>query len=188
MTPFDQVIAGWHDFYVLLGTASATLVGLIFIAASLHVSALQPKDRQENGLFTLVYQSFSNFLNVLLISAVFLMPQPGPTGLSIALAVVALLGIAERGLQYRRGGAARLTQTRASRAVRSEEHRAFRLYIPLLSYLALLVIAFLLYGGSTDCLYWMVAILLALIVAGARTAFILLIWDETDPDAPSASL
>lgn len=185
MTPFDQSIAGWHDFYMLMGTASATLIGLIFIAASFHINALQPKDQKENGLFTLVYQSFSNFLNVLLISALFLMPQPGATGLSIALAVIALLGIVERGLQTGQGGAPRPARTK--RTVRSEERRAFRLYIPILSYLALLVIAVLMHGGNTDCLYWLVAILLALIVTGARTAFILLIWDESNPNPPAPS-
>ncbi len=67
------------------------------------------------------------------------------------------------------------------------ERRAFRLYIPILSCLALLVIAVLMHGGNTDCLYWLVAILLALIVTGARTAFILLIWDESNPNPPAPS-
>jgi hypothetical protein len=34
----DEAIAGafhdWHDFYLLIGTASATLVGLTFVTAS----------------------------------------------------------------------------------------------------------------------------------------------------------
>jgi hypothetical protein len=28
-----ELLRGWHDFYILIGTASATLVGLMFVAA-----------------------------------------------------------------------------------------------------------------------------------------------------------
>jgi hypothetical protein len=34
MPPLAQALTPWHDFYVLLGTASATMVGLLFVAAS----------------------------------------------------------------------------------------------------------------------------------------------------------
>ena len=30
-------MSGWHDFYILAGTASATLVGLLFVGLSLHL-------------------------------------------------------------------------------------------------------------------------------------------------------
>jgi hypothetical protein len=32
--PLAEALARWHDFYMLLGTASATLVGLLFVAAT----------------------------------------------------------------------------------------------------------------------------------------------------------
>jgi hypothetical protein len=34
MQPLTQAIAPWHDFYTLLGAASATMIGLLFVAAS----------------------------------------------------------------------------------------------------------------------------------------------------------
>jgi hypothetical protein len=34
MPPLAQTLAPWHDFYALPGTASATMVGLLFVAAS----------------------------------------------------------------------------------------------------------------------------------------------------------
>jgi hypothetical protein len=30
-------VSGWHDFYMLAGAASATLVGLLFVGLSLHL-------------------------------------------------------------------------------------------------------------------------------------------------------
>ena len=30
-----ELLHDWHDFYVLVGTASATLVGLMFVAVSI---------------------------------------------------------------------------------------------------------------------------------------------------------
>src|SRR5215467_7305612 len=33
-----QLLREWHDFYVLVGTASTTLVGLMFVAASVGSS------------------------------------------------------------------------------------------------------------------------------------------------------
>jgi len=30
-------VSGWHDFFVIAGTASATLVGLLFVGLSLHL-------------------------------------------------------------------------------------------------------------------------------------------------------
>jgi len=34
MQPLSQALAPWHDFYTLLGEASATMIGLLFVAAS----------------------------------------------------------------------------------------------------------------------------------------------------------
>jgi hypothetical protein len=33
---YQAALAGWHDFFILAGTASATLVGLLFVGLSLH--------------------------------------------------------------------------------------------------------------------------------------------------------
>jgi hypothetical protein len=34
MAPFIDSVSRWHDLYMLVGTASATLIGLLFVAAS----------------------------------------------------------------------------------------------------------------------------------------------------------
>jgi hypothetical protein len=37
MEAFTQAVEGWHDFYLMIGTAAATLVGLLFVSLSLNV-------------------------------------------------------------------------------------------------------------------------------------------------------
>ena len=40
-----ELLHDWHDFYVLAGTASATLVGLMFVAASIGSSIFNEQHR-----------------------------------------------------------------------------------------------------------------------------------------------
>lgn len=40
-----ELVRDWHDFYVLAGTAAATLAGLMFVAASLGASIFSEEDR-----------------------------------------------------------------------------------------------------------------------------------------------
>ena len=40
-----DALKGWHDFYLLVGTAGATLLGLLFVAVSLGRGFLT-KERQ----------------------------------------------------------------------------------------------------------------------------------------------
>ena len=60
----------WHDFFVMLGGATAALTGLLFVAMSLHVRAIgrnPPERRRARGTLT-------GLIAVLLISAVALRP------------------------------------------------------------------------------------------------------------------
>jgi hypothetical protein len=41
----------WHDFYALVGTAAATLVGLMFVAASIGANIFNEKDLEPMKAF-----------------------------------------------------------------------------------------------------------------------------------------
>ena len=43
--PVSELFHSWHDFYLLVGTASATLVGLMFVAATLGASVFSERHR-----------------------------------------------------------------------------------------------------------------------------------------------
>ena len=46
-----ELLHEWHEFYVLLGTASATLVGLMFVAVSIGTSVFNEEHRAPMRVF-----------------------------------------------------------------------------------------------------------------------------------------
>jgi hypothetical protein len=99
MDTFTQAVEGWHDFYLLIGTAAATLVGLLFVGLSLNIDVIT---REANAdLRVLAAQAFTNFLNVVMLAVLFLIPRQVPPGLGLPL-----LGISGYGLyeNHRKNG------------------------------------------------------------------------------------
>jgi hypothetical protein len=63
-----DLLRAWHDFYVLVGTASATLVGLMFIAASVGAQIFKEENRGAMEAFispTVVHFSTTLFVSIL---------------------------------------------------------------------------------------------------------------------------
>jgi hypothetical protein len=59
METFAQTIAEWHDFYLMLGTAAATLVGLLFVGLTLNVDLIRRADFFDvQHLAALTFNSF----------------------------------------------------------------------------------------------------------------------------------
>ena len=84
----DQAtFASWHDFYLTMGTASASLIGLLFVALSINLDAVTGPSR--DNLRAFAEQAFSSFTLVLLIAAMFLIPTGGPSSIGIAYVVLA---------------------------------------------------------------------------------------------------
>jgi hypothetical protein len=76
----------WRDLYVMLGGSSAALLGLLFVATSLHVSEIT-----ENPIFRLRARRNSIYLIITFIEAVLVLtPQPR---FSLGIGVAAVNGI-----------------------------------------------------------------------------------------------
>lgn len=90
MTPseFSQTLHEWQNYYTLLGEVSATLTGLMFVAASLGIRLLD--DTSGPKIQTFITPTVLYFSLVLLLSA--LMNMPTQTRLSLA-ADVGVLGL-----------------------------------------------------------------------------------------------
>jgi hypothetical protein len=82
----------WHEFYVLLGTAGATLLALLFVAVSLGTGFLSNKDQR--GTRTFMSPVVIHFTSVFFLSAVCLVPSHGPVFFAILIGVTAVVGIA----------------------------------------------------------------------------------------------
>ena len=69
--PYHSLVQDWHDFYIVAGTASATLVGLLFVSLSLHLRAVLAR-REVRGL---ARATLANFGLVLLVALIVVIPQ-----------------------------------------------------------------------------------------------------------------
>jgi hypothetical protein len=177
MQTFSQTVAGWHDFYLLVGTAAATLVGLLFLALSLNAHLILGEDN--TGSRILARQTFANFLSVVTFAALFLIPDPGPLGLGVPLAFIGaagLYGVARRAVVSRRTH------------VRAFNHRSIirHLVVSGACFLALIVVAVSLLFEQTAGLYWLIPVMLVLIAGASQNAWELLLGQRPGSDMLTA--
>jgi hypothetical protein len=72
MWPADA-LKGWHDFYLLVGTAGATLLALLFVAVSLGTGFLT--EERQGATRTFMSPVVIHFTSVFFLSAVALFPS-----------------------------------------------------------------------------------------------------------------
>ena len=87
---FAQTLHDWQDFYMLLGGASATLMGLMFVAASLGTSLINDDD--DPRVRTFITPTIIYFSLVLLLSALMTVPVQTQKALVAEFAAAGLIG------------------------------------------------------------------------------------------------
>ncbi|HTR83785.1 MAG TPA: hypothetical protein VMI56_04870 [Reyranella sp.] len=85
-----MVLKEWHDFYILLGTASATLLGLMFIAVSLGAGFLT--EERQAGTRTFMTPVVVHYGSVFFLSALALFPSHQAAVLAVLVGAIALAG------------------------------------------------------------------------------------------------
>jgi len=88
---FSERIVQWQPFFITVATLAGTLVGLLFISLSLNREKITSESNRV--LFRLARRSFTDFLNVVLISFFFLIPDQESGTLGIEMFVIGLLRI-----------------------------------------------------------------------------------------------
>lgn len=85
------MLAAWHDFYVLLGTASAALVALLFVAASIGTGLISA----QRSVATRTYMSpiILHYTFILFVSLIALIPGMADWALAAIIAIAALAGL-----------------------------------------------------------------------------------------------
>jgi len=159
-----EALHAWHEFYVLLGTAGATLLALLFVAVSLGVGFLGNKDQR--GTRTFMSPVVIHFTSVFFLSAVCLVPSHGPVFFATLIGATAVMGIA-------------VSIVITVRVIRTEmtqympDYFAYGL-LPVGAYLALLVASVMIYRGQAYALEVLATGLLLLAIVNIRNA-----WDLT---------
>ena len=159
-----EALHEWHEFYVLLGTAGATLLALLFVAVSLGTGFLSNKDQR--GTRTFMSPVVIHFTSVFFLSAVCLVPSHGPVFFAILIGATALVGIAVSIVI-----SVWVVRTEMTNYV--QDYFAYGL-LPVSAYLALLVASFMIYLGQAYALEALAGGLLLLAIVNIRNA-----WDLT---------
>src|SRR5258708_8210171 len=164
---FPELVDNWHDFDLLIGTAAATLVGLMFVAASIGARVFLEKDRAAMKAFmgpTVVHSSA-----VVVVDMVSLIPSHDWPALAGLLALVGIPGAvysANLWLQL-------FVRRRFNIDI---VDRLFYALIPVLGYLLLLLAAFVLFRQSRAGLDLLAAAQITLLLAGIRNAWDMMLW------------
>ncbi len=88
-----RALEGWHDYYLLAGTAAVTFMGLLFVSLSLHLERVTHESGRH--LEATAREAFSSFLIVLFVSLMMLIPSSSRRPLAFSLIAVGLI----RGIQ-----------------------------------------------------------------------------------------
>jgi hypothetical protein len=159
-----MMLERWHDFYMLIGTAAAALIALLFVAVSIGVGVLS---RDSHGP-TRTYMSpvAFHFVAVLFVAAVALIPSHTRTSLGLLLASGAIVGMVYAAFIIRR----LLTDNIAD----LPDRLAYGL-APLIAYAAIFAAAVLLQGGSEGAADVLASAILLLLIVNVRNAWDLLL-------------
>ena len=84
------LLHAWHDFYVLIGTAAATLIGLMFVAAS--ISASYMTEKHQAGIQSFYTPTVVHFATVLITCVVLVAPL-GAMPLGALLLAIGAVGL-----------------------------------------------------------------------------------------------
>jgi hypothetical protein len=157
-----QDLERWHDFFLLVGTAGATLVALLFVAVSLGVGFLTDKRAAPTRAFyspVVVHFTASFF-----VAAVGLAPVRSANQFAGAIAAAALTGACVGTFTT-----VQLLRNRWTSYV--QDHLAYGL-LPLICYVALLAAAAMIYAHKESALDVLAGSLLVLMIVNIRNA-----WD-----------
>jgi hypothetical protein len=81
------MLAGWHEFYALLGTAAAALVALLFVAVSIGTSVLTPDPESRRNTSTYLSPVVFHYANLLFLSLIALIPTQSWESFAVVIGV-----------------------------------------------------------------------------------------------------
>jgi hypothetical protein len=88
---FQAGLESWHDFYLAVGSASAALLGLLFVGVSINLASVTAAERPD--LRTRADLAFSNLLYLLSVSLIVLIPGTDAPSLALSFTFVAGVGL-----------------------------------------------------------------------------------------------
>src|SRR5258706_747038 len=159
------LLSAWHNFYILIGTAAATLTGLMFVATTLVAGLEKHVTTLHAGLSAFSSPTVVHFCAVLLLAGILSAPWQafsslafvlGLLGVGIVLYLISVMRQMRKVPQY---------QTPL-------KDWLWYMAFPLIAYVAVIVAAFVLPANPALALYIVSAAMLALLFLSIHNA-----WD-----------
>lgn len=88
---FADALADWIPFYALAGAAAATLLGLLFVAASLRLTIFRNPETADVSYFATFI--FASMMGAMIVSGLALIPHERPDSLVVPLVVLGVIGV-----------------------------------------------------------------------------------------------
>jgi hypothetical protein len=161
-------LAGWDNYYVIIGSAAGGLTGLTFVVIALIREGMQGV--RPSGLGAYVTPTIVHFCGVLALAAFLSMPHQHVATVSAGLAV---LGIA--GLIYGGSVAAKMGD-HGPKYIPVREDWIFNVILPTLVYGVLLAMAFVIWRHPQEALYGVAVATLGLLLIAIRNAWDIAVW------------
>ena len=79
------MLAQWHEFYALLGTAAAALIALLFVAVSIGTSVMTPDPESRRNTSTYLSPVVFHYANLLFLSLIALIPTENWESFALAI-------------------------------------------------------------------------------------------------------
>ena len=158
-------LAGWQNFYVIVGSSAGALIGLQFVVIALLANVPRVAGQGQSGAAAFATPNIVHFGTVLLISALLSAPWPTIHGAAVIWGIVGVAGIA-----YEVSIAWRMRTQTVYRPV--FEDWMFHAVLPLLAYAALAGSAFFARSRVVGSLTTVAVAVLVLLFAGIHNA-----WD-----------
>jgi hypothetical protein len=156
-------LAGWVDFYVIMGSSAAALTGLQFVVIALVAEQERRSGRREIDAFgtpTVVH-----FCTVLLLAGILAAPWQTLSGPAVALGATGLAGVAYVAIVLRRA--------RSQEGYKPVfEDWLWHTILPFLAYAGIALAAIRLQGHPASALFWVGASALLLLFIGIHNS-----WD-----------
>ncbi len=169
-------LADWHDFYALIGTAAATLIGAMFVVMSIGIGFLT-RDRLV-AIRTFLTATVIHLSSALFGCALAMVPALDQRWLAALVAVGGLAGI---------GYSARVIQGFRQHEGTDRSDWFWYALLPLAAYAVLPVAAATAARGMPASLDLLAAALAFLLVAGIRNAWDMLVFLVTRSRDPNGS-
>jgi hypothetical protein len=167
---FTVAIAAWQPFYALAGSAAFTLAGLIFVAVSVKLDMVALAEEQ-GDLVQFARQTLGNFLALMIISLVFMIPKQGPYGTGIPFLSIGMLMMWRATKLWKKFE----FESKEQRLLNSALFR-FKLLIPnTVCYAVLIFISVELMYGNTVYLGWMTLVIIWLLLSSSLSAWLLML-------------